>query len=65
MRYRPSKVVRYHSDVSPDKKLGPTDILVDLPECDALGRRAGGMKRNAARDQAQFEIAFPIGTHGA
>ena len=31
--------------------------LVDLPEGDALGTRAGGMERNRTGDQSQFEIA--------
>src|SRR5919204_3203240 len=37
--------------------------LVDLPQCDALGTRAGGMQRNRTGDQSQFEVAFPVGTH--
>jgi len=37
--------------------------LVDLPEGDALGTRAGRMERNRTGDQSQFEIAFPVGTH--
>src|SRR5262249_3984268 len=37
--------------------------LVDLPEGDALGTRAGRMERNRTADQSQFEIAFPVGTH--
>src|SRR5207248_7935628 len=38
--------------------------LVDLPEGDALGGRAGGVQCERARDQDQLEIAFPAGTHG-
>jgi hypothetical protein len=37
--------------------------LVNLPECDALGRRARRMQRNRIGDQSKFEIAFPVGTH--
>ncbi len=37
--------------------------LVDLPECDALGRRARRMQRNRTGDQGEFEIAFPVRTH--
>src|SRR5262249_23237654 len=37
--------------------------LVDLPQRDALGTRAGRMERNRTGDQSQFEIAFPVGTH--
>jgi hypothetical protein len=37
--------------------------LVDLPQGDALGTRAGRMERNRTGDQGQFEIAFPVGTH--
>jgi hypothetical protein len=37
--------------------------LVDLPQRDALGTRAGRMERNRTGDQGQFEIAFPVGTH--
>src|SRR5262245_49005052 len=37
--------------------------LVDLPQRDALGTRAGRMQRNRTGDQSQFEIAFPVGTH--
>ena len=38
--------------------------LVDLPESDALQARARRMQRDRARDQCQFEIAFPVRTHG-
>src|SRR6516164_11864545 len=38
--------------------------LVDLPEGDALGRRAGRMQRNRTGDQRQLEIAFPVRMHG-
>jgi hypothetical protein len=37
--------------------------LVDLPECDALGGRAGRMQGNRTGDQGEFEVAFPVGTH--
>ena len=37
--------------------------LVDLPQRDALGARAGRMERNWTGDQGQLEIAFPVGTH--
>src|SRR5207245_56013 len=37
--------------------------LVDLPQGDALGTRAGRVERNWTGDQGQFEIAFPVGTH--
>ena len=37
--------------------------LVDLPECDALGRGARRMQCNRTGDQGKFEIAFPEGTH--
>jgi hypothetical protein len=38
--------------------------LVDLPEGDAFSGRAGGVQCYRARDQGQFEMAFPVGTHG-
>jgi len=38
--------------------------LVDLPESNALHARARRMQRDRARDQCQFEIAFPVRTHG-
>src|SRR5262249_15993678 len=38
--------------------------FVDLPEGDAVGRRAGRMPRNRTGDQRQVEIAFPVRTHG-
>jgi hypothetical protein len=37
--------------------------LVNLPERDALGRRARCMQRNWTGDQGKFEISFPVGTH--
>src|SRR6266516_4842088 len=37
--------------------------LVDLPQRDTLGRRAGRVQRNRTRDESQLEIAFPVGTH--
>src|SRR5205807_4619098 len=37
--------------------------LVDLPQRDALGDRAGRMQRNRTGDESQLEIAFPVGTH--
>src|SRR5215217_5947023 len=39
--------------------------LVDLPERNALGRGARRMQRDRTRDQRQFEVAFPVRTHGA